>query len=432
MKKLLVLAGAGPHSKVVESAKKMGIYTIVTDYLENSPAKLVADESLMNSITDVEELVQYCKENSVDGVLGFCIDPTQKPAQEIAQRCGLPTFGTKEQVFSLTNKKAFKTLCVQTGVDIIPEYQEADINTNKIVYPVLVKPVDSRGSRGCEVCNTVDALIAAIPSAKKESSDGNVIIERYMEKNQDLTITYVVKNGEPTLVSLGDRYPGRKEDNLNRQLSCTIQPSRYTKMYMENVDARVKSMIKHLGIQNGPVFMQGFVDGDTVRMYDPGIRFPGNEYERIVEKATGIDLMKAIISYVVGGEIDDHNGRIVGSYDLEGQCAIQYIINVSEGEIAKFDGLDEIAKHPKVIDVQQRHFIGTKIAQTGDIRHRAGEVSILVERDMDKMIEMINFVQSKLKIEDVDGNNMIISPINSEMIRKIYTQADYQLQESEK
>ena len=58
-KKLLILAGAGPHTKVVESAKEMGIYTIVADYLpasEYSPAKLVADESLMNNIFDVDEL----------------------------------------------------------------------------------------------------------------------------------------------------------------------------------------------------------------------------------------------------------------------------------------------------------------------------------------------------------------------------------------
>ena len=44
-KKLLVLAGAGIHSKVVRAAKEMGIYTIVTDYLDpkESPAKAIAD-----------------------------------------------------------------------------------------------------------------------------------------------------------------------------------------------------------------------------------------------------------------------------------------------------------------------------------------------------------------------------------------------------
>ena len=60
-KKLLILAGAGPHSKVVESAKEMGIYTIVADYLpasKYSPAKLIADESITKNRFDVKGLVK--------------------------------------------------------------------------------------------------------------------------------------------------------------------------------------------------------------------------------------------------------------------------------------------------------------------------------------------------------------------------------------
>lgn len=419
-KKLLLLGGAGPHCKVVESAKEMGIYTAVADYLTDSPAKQIADEEILANIFDVDLLTEYGKKKQIDGVLGFCLDPTQRPAREIAERLGLPVFGTKEQVLALTDKKVFKQVCVETGVDIIPEYTEEDILNDQIEYPVLVKPTDSRGSRGSAVCYSKDELLAALPNARKESSDNGVIIEKYMGGHQDLTISYVVKNGEPTLVSIGDRYSGRREDNLERQLSCTFQPSRYAKMYMEKVNDRVVHMIKSLGIKNAPVFFQGFVDGDTVRMYDPGIRFPGNEYERIYKKAVGIDLMKSIISYVVGDEINDYDGALQGSYDLNGKCAIQYMINVRQGKITVFEGLEEIAKHSNVIDVQQRHFVGSVIEETGDIRHRAGEISMLVDRDPKRIREMIQYVQSQLKILDEYGNNMIISPINVNMIESNY------------
>ena len=56
-KKLLILAGAGVHSKVVRAAKEMGIYTIVTDYLEDSPAKQIADEAWLTDIMDTESIV---------------------------------------------------------------------------------------------------------------------------------------------------------------------------------------------------------------------------------------------------------------------------------------------------------------------------------------------------------------------------------------
>ena len=420
-KKLLILAGAGAHCKVVEAAHEMGIYTIVADYLPNSPAKLISDESYMYDIFDVDSLVELGKEKNIDGVLGFCIDPTQKPAQQIAQKLGLPMFGTEEQVHALTNKKAFKALCRENKVDIIPEYSEEDIHNQKIEFPVLVKPVDSRGSRGAAVCRDYEQLKTAIPQAKAESSNGGVIIEKYMEQNQDLSITYIVKDGKPVLISIGDRYPGREEDNLNRQLSCTIQPSRYASMYMEKVNDRVVNMIRSLGIKNGPVFMQGFVDGDTVRMYDPGIRFPGNEYERIYNAATGMNPMKSIISYVVGGEIDDYGGKLAGSYDLNGMCAIQYMINVGPGIITRYEGLDEIAKLPYVVDVQQKRYLGAVVENTGDIKHRAGEVSICVERDPKIMKDAIEKVQSILQITDENGENMLISPINGDFICDTYS-----------
>lgn len=422
-KKLLILAGAGPHSKVVESAKEMGIYTIVADYLpasKYSPAKLIADESLTINIFDVKGLVKYGKEKNIDGVLGFCIDPVQRPTQQIAEELGIPMFGTWEQVLALTDKNIFKKLCKDAGVDIIPSYDETDIISGKVEYPVLVKPVDSRGSRGVKVCECEKELLDAIPLAKKESSDGGVVIEKYMGNNQDLTISYIVKDGYPTLISLGDRYPGRREDNLDRQICCTIQPSRYMDMFLKNVNERIIHMIQKLGIQNGPVFFQGFVDKDTVRLYDPGLRFPGNEYERIYKEATGIDPMKSIISYCVGGEILDYGGKIEGSYDLNGKVAIQYMINVGKGKIARFEGLADIGKQPFVIDIQQRHFVGDIIENTGDIQHRAGEISVLVDRNIGSMTEAIRYIQDRLIVEDENGKNLLISPIDINTVHNNY------------
>lgn len=422
-KKLLILAGAAVHTKVVKAAQELGLYVIVTDYLDpkNSPAKQLADEYLMNNIYDVDELVQYIKENHVDGVLGFCIDPTQRPAQQIAEKAGLPAFGTWEQVMALTDKKVFKQLCEDTGVDIIPSYSEDDIGKGIIEYPTLVKPVDSRGSRGAKECYTEEELVKAIPNAKKYSSNGGCIIEKYMTPDvcQDLTISYLVKDGEPTLVSLGDRHSGRKEDNLDRQLVCTIQPSRFTARFVSICDERIRDMIKYLGIKNGPVFFQGFWDGDTVRLYDPGLRYPGNEYEQILERATGVNLMKDIIPYCVGGEIRGYE-EARGCYDLGGKVCLQYMVNVRPGTIGVYEGLDVIAKHPNIVDVTQKHFVGDVIDATGDIRHRAGEISVLCDRNCNSMKSMIEFIQSNLLILDEKGNNQIISPFDTGILNKWY------------
>ena len=120
-KKLLILAGVDVHVKLVLAAKALGVYTIVTDYLEpkESPAKLIADEFWMLNITDVDAIVEKCREQHVDGVLAYCIDPAQIPYQQICEKLELPCYGTKQQFEIMTDKHLFKDFCLKNGVEVV-------------------------------------------------------------------------------------------------------------------------------------------------------------------------------------------------------------------------------------------------------------------------------------------------------------------------
>lgn len=416
-KRLLLLAGQGVHCKVVEAAKEMGVHTIVTDYLqpEQSPAKQIADESALLSILDVDEIVDYCRTHAVDGAMNFCNDPATKALQQVNGIMGYPNIGTAEQIEVLTNKVAFKKFCREHDVDVIPEYSEDDIDAGNIAYPVFVKPIDSRGSRGTAICHDREELLAAIPAAKSESSDGSCIIEKYIPADHDMTITYLVIDGEPHLIMLGDRYMGSREAGLQRQISSIFLPSQHTAMYMERVNDRMINMIRALGIQNGPIFIQGFVDGDTVRMYDPGARFPGNEYERILRRATGLNPMKSMITYFLTGRIDDPAGIYCDAFRLNGKRAMQYMLTLGPGVISRFDGIDTLRADPRIIDVQQKRYVGETVIQTGDVKHRALDVSVLVDT-VDELRDVIRFIQGTVVCEDENGRNMIVSAFSADRL----------------
>ena len=115
MKKILILGGTAQQIKLVEAAKKMGVYTIVTDYLVDSPAKKVADEAWMLNIKDVDQIVERCKQEQVNGVICGYIDPCQRPYQQICDALDLPCYGTKDQFFYMTDKHAFKKMCMENG-----------------------------------------------------------------------------------------------------------------------------------------------------------------------------------------------------------------------------------------------------------------------------------------------------------------------------
>ena len=218
---------------------------------------------------------------------------------ELCHRMGYNCYGTKDQFFKMTDKHAFKKMCIENGVDVIPEYGEGEIDL--VEYPVFVKPVDSRGSRGQSVCYDEGELRDAINEAKKESSNGDVIIEKYMKEAHEFQVTYFFIDGEPYLIRTCDSYCGTEALKLEKVVACAISPSRFTESYLKNAHDKVVKMFKTLGIKNGPIFMQGFEDNGVFRFFDPGLHFPGVDYERVYKSVFGIDLMDAMISIAING-----------------------------------------------------------------------------------------------------------------------------------
>ena len=68
-KKILILGGNALTSDIVLKAKELGVYTIVTDWNspETSPAKKLADEYWMESISDIEKL----SKDDLESVVGI-------------------------------------------------------------------------------------------------------------------------------------------------------------------------------------------------------------------------------------------------------------------------------------------------------------------------------------------------------------------------
>lgn len=70
--------------------------------------------------------------------------PARGRTAKYAAGCGLPCFGEEKQYFTLTDKRTFKKLCRENGVDTIPEYPidifTADGQDSAVEYPVFVKP----------------------------------------------------------------------------------------------------------------------------------------------------------------------------------------------------------------------------------------------------------------------------------------------------
>ena len=414
-KKLLVLGGAFQHCKLVEAAHELGVEVIVTDYLpvEQAPAKQIADKYYMYNITDIDEIVGMCIKENVDGVLSTSLDACQKPYQQICERLGLPCFGNKEQFKILTNKKVFKEYCLNNGVDVIPEYSVFDFigvkDSNKnIEYPVFVKPSDSRGSRGQSVCYNYEETVEAIEFAREESLTGNVVIERYMGQENDFSVISIVLNGKVYPFRTVDRILGSKEDGLDKLAVGAIMPSKHTEVYLKEVHSKIEKFISNIGIKNAPLFLQGFVDGNTVRFYDPGLRLPGSEYERIFKSVTGKDVLYPLIEFAVTGKISNNTFNLDKDVYLNEKYGVQLFPALKEGCISQIMGIDILTKHPKIVSVFAKQRVGDVVQATHNVNQRFCEIDMICD-SIEDIKNMTDYVYETLSIIDENGENMIIT-----------------------
>lgn len=416
-KRLLILGGASVHCKIVEAAKRLGVYTIVADYLTDSPAKKIADESLLISILDVDAIVDWCRKNPVDGVINYCNDPVQKAHQEICERLGLPCYGESvEQIAPLTNKVQFKQMCKECGVSIIPSYTELDIEMGNVEYPLLIKPSDSRGSRGQTICyNKIDA-VKGIAFARGESFTGNVIIEKYMGGYDDLELSYVVVDGTPFHIKIEDRYSGDKSTKLDKLCIAVIWPSVHEAEYREKVDAKVCNMIKKMGIKNAPIMLQGFWDNDDVRFYDPGIRIPGDDFDLAYTASTGIDIPEQFVRYAVTGSFTSDFAQQLKE-EKRSKVMAQIFPGVRPGTITAIKGTDAIKKNPNILRDTYFYSEGETVGEHNDVKQRFAEFVIACD-NMVELKENIDWLFAILKVEDTNGKDLLFAKLDTDVIAK--------------
>lgn len=402
-KVLLILGGAYLHNKVVEAAREMGIYTIVADNVPDAPAKKLADKAYDINVSDVDKMVDMCRKERVDAVLTVMLDFCQVYYQQICEKLGVPCYGTEEQFRIFTNKELFKRKCIENGVDIIPTYAEADLDSD--IYPILIKPAHNRGSRGQSVCADKCEAMKALGEARALSDDGHAIIEKYMGGKEDFQVTYLVIDGIPYVVRTADRYLGNKEDQMDRVAIALSSPSSNTSAYMRSAHAKVCRLFKNVGLENAPVFMQGFVDDGKFRFYDPGLRFPGGEYDRLFASTMGVNLMKLLIEFALTGSISSRELDEDTVY-LKNHTIFTLHSTIQSGTISWITDKNELLNIPGVAFVSFRHCVGEKIDFTGTVNQRVAEINILADAP-ETLRKTVTQVENTLKVLDEEGKDMV-------------------------
>lgn len=306
MKKILLLGGSAQQVIAIETAKRHGYYTVLCDFLPDNPGQYAADKFYLVSTTDKEAVLKVAMDEKIDGVLAYASDPAAPTAAYVAEKLGLPT-NPYRSVETLCNKDRFRAFLKENGFNTPTAvgYATKNVDTSVFNLPVIIKPVDSSGSKGATVLHSWDGLDKALDFAFSFSRSHRIIVEEFIEKKHEYLIGGDIfiadgkvilwgllnchrDNNVNPLVPVGKSYPLMLEDSDIKSVRDTLQ-----------------KMVDDLGLRFGSVNVELVVDkNNKVWPIDVGPRAGGNMIPDLLGMIFGVDVVEMAVLTAMGREID--------------------------------------------------------------------------------------------------------------------------------
>ena len=311
MKKLMILGGARYILPVIEKAHNMGIYVITCDYLPDNIAHKYSDEYLNISIVDKDAVLKGAMDASIDGIMSFACDPGVITAAYVAEKMGLPFCGSYEAVSILQNKDKFRAFLEKNQFNVPASggyrtVKEALADINKFTFPIIVKPVDSAGSKGVRRVDNIIDLEDAADFALKYSIDGRFIVEDFIEKRgfSSDSDSFTV-NGECKFLSFSDQRFDEKADNPYTPAAYSWPPS-MEEAAQEELRCELQRLANLLQLKTSLYNIETRV-GTNGKPYimEVSPRGGGNRLSEMLYYATGIDLIDNSIRAAIGEPVAD-------------------------------------------------------------------------------------------------------------------------------
>lgn len=309
MKKLMLLGGLRYLIPVIEAAKGLGCHVITCDYKPDNIAHKFSDEYHNIDILNREKVLQLAEKLNIDGVMSFAVDPGVLTAAYVCDKLKLPSAGPLSSIEILQNKAKFRNFLDMHdfNVPLAKSYNTSEKAIDELSHfdlPVMVKPVDSAGSKGVSKVNSRNELKNAIEYAIKNSPSGSFLIEEFLEaKGFSSDSDCFSVNGEFKLISFSSQ---RFDSNSPNPFtpSAYSWPSGISNANQNLLKSELQRLIDLLGMKTSVynVEVREATNGKAYIM-EVAPRGGGNRLSEMIKFATGVNLIRNSVLAALGEEV---------------------------------------------------------------------------------------------------------------------------------
>ena len=249
------------------------------------------------------------------------------------------------------------------------------------------------------------------------SKSKRVIVEKYMT-GDEVVIYYTLQDGKISFSAMCDRYTNKQQAGVAQLPTAYVFKSKYLKNYMEKTNEKVIRMFEGLGLKNGVIFIQSFVEDGEVRFYEMGYRLCGAQEFRIVRAVNEMDTVRMMIAYALTGKMLGWDVEVSNKPEFD-KFACKLSPLAWPGTIGSIEGLDEIRAMDCVTDVVPNYGVGGVIEKAGTLQQIVVRI-FLVEDTIEKLAESIDRIQNTFKVKNDKGEDMLLEGFNTDLLKEGY------------
>lgn len=398
-KKVIVLGGNVPHCTLIKELKKRGYYTILIDYLDNPPAKSIADIHIQESTLDQDKVLEIAKEYQPKYILDACIDRPIPVVGYVSEKLGLfCPFGYKESLIG-TNKNLMKQMMIDHQiptskfVNITSLEQTDDIDLR---YPLIIKPSDASGSIGITKVDKPDDLKENVQLALKHSRSGEAIVEEFVS-GMEIQVDCFIANGKCEILVIKEKRKFRT-DVLTLSYGSMI-PALISDEVAEKIQVACDQIANVLNLKNCPFFLQALVDEKNISIIEFGLRIGGMLSYKMIEQITGLNVISTAVDAYTEGT------PCIKTNPMKTIYTTNHIFP-KKGVVTSVTGVDELLEKKVIADYTQFMTLGSTSEGNLESKDRIGTFTIIADNLEDYQQKMRTAINT-LDVWDADGNSIM-------------------------
>ena len=402
MKKILILAGGNDQCALIEEIRRYhnnDVEILLADMNPNAKAIPYADKFLEISTMDRAAVLEVAKKEKIDYILTACGDQPLSTMAFVSEQLGLPTYLSEREVRDLTNKRYMKDKMLANDIPtskhiyisrewngILPDMQ----------YPLVVKPVDSNGSKGVKKVFSSDEIEAALKEAFSYSITGDVIIEEF-KAGEELSIDLYVEGSEAKLLCV----TASKKIKENKN-SFTIVQSYYPPQVSYN-EAKIVNIAQKIvdawGLHDTPLLIQMIVNNDEYNVLEFSARMGGGSKYHLIKELSGIDIMSVYVRMVMGEKPHVNPRKMYNN-------AIMSYVYCKPGEFVALNGFDELKEQGYLYSYFTYRMAPSTIVKSDTSSDRVAGFLVVADSETE-VLEKLQYVNEHLAVLDNEGNDIM-------------------------